>query len=127
MGVRVYYEPFSKLARPFEPGRVPFRFAGVSRETVGTGTVTLDFGMPPVGWQWLIERMNISGLGSCIVYAGGVDATGQVDVSSSGLNVADEASPIQVYDGMHLTVVFSGVPASTRCVATIQGVCAPMR
>lgn len=98
-----------------------------SAETIANalGTARVEIGQPNIGWHWRIERMVAHGLGSVIVYVGGEDYTSEVDLSSSGHNVADEASPIEVFEGEPIVAVFSGAPPGTRCAISWQASIVP--
>src|SRR5690349_20035472 len=105
---RLYYPPASKLGLPATAadfgasvGRVDqrqFRFRNAIQAAASAGgTAVCDFGMPPIGYYWLIERIVVKGAGTVNVYIAGVADVNIADYTASGSgDVADESSPIFV-------------------------------
>lgn len=90
------------------------------------GQCVLDFGGPPTGFVWLVDRIFIQSDSTTIptveVFSGNIDRQDKdkVDVSSSGqLDIADETAPIAVLQGETLQFVF-GVGLSDDAVCTCR-------
>lgn len=91
------------------------------RAADAAGVALIPFGVPPIGWAWLIERIVVIGGGQVRVYVGGLQVNNVVDLSATGsADVADEASPIFVRSGEPVAVEFSGAAVGLICAANMQ-------
>lgn len=129
----VYYPPDNKLDLPATAAdfgasvgganQNEFRFRNAIQAAASAGgTAVCDFGMPPIGYYWMIERIVVKGAGTVNVYIAGVADVNIADFTAAGSgDVADEASPIFVPIGQDFSVVFTGAGAGTLCTATVQG------
>jgi hypothetical protein len=85
------------------------------------GVATLDFGEPPTGYYWMVERLVVKGAGIATVYIGNIsDLTMSDFTPTAAQDVADESSPIYIENGANLLVQFTGAGAGTICTATVQ-------
>lgn len=126
------YPPDSKLDLPATAAdfgvsvgaQRKYRFLNASQAVSNAaGTATISFGAPPIGYYWLIERINVKGAGTVQVYVGGVADVNIADFTSAGTqDVADENSDIFVPIGQEFSLVFTGAGVGTLCTARIQGI-----
>lgn len=103
-----------------DPKPFSFRSSGTAISNAA-GVATIDFGEPPIGWEWRVERLGVKGAGTATVYVGAVQDNQFSDFTPTATqDIADEASPIWVPAGENLLVQFTGAGVGTICVAIAQ-------
>lgn len=102
-------------------GIKPYRERDTRQAIVdAAGNATLDFGAPSIGYHWMIERAVVFGSGVARVFVGSFDITGLVDLTNTGIDVADENSPIYVASGDRLWITFQSAAVGTQVTANTQ-------